>query len=1048
LRRRRPSYFSDTPADSKPRLDRAILEYHLASLTSRSEELAFEKFGRQLCEREICPNLLPHTGPSGGGDSRVDSETYPVSPELALSWYVGEPERAASERWGFAFSAKAKWRPKLASDIAKIAATGRAYAKAFFVSSQFIADRERADAEDKLREKYGFDVRIFDRSWILDRVFEGRHEALAVEALGLEIELTEAPQPGPLDAARQHRMRELEERIRAAVQRGEVGPAAVEDALESAVLARELEEPRGEVDGRFDRAARLAARFGLRLQEAIVAYERAWTAYWWFEDGPTFATHVEEFESRVVGTAGIPALRRLVTLYFCADAGIGDSWTPEESWLAVRRGHVDDELNRVAAMDTAPSAALTAQMLSLILAGLHDREGSEKAFTEMVDVVERAAGLLGFPFDEFAEELSELGSLIEPSDAFERLHTVIVAEVQRRAGEVAAGELHTDRAVQLYRTERYAEAIVSAGKALPLLFAHEARSSLIRALDLIADSYVQMGLPWAARGSWLHAAAIAGADVEATGAGLPRLVSVLDRLRGVELFLGRFPQSLSVHRVYKVAESALLVDRVELREAFEHADIAYDAVLGQSLLRVTADTLRLLSRAPDLLERLGLPIAEGALLFALGYSEELTDLGETNEVIAKIDELRRAGSGASISRENLAPGGSVVLESRVLGIRLVADHERGAPATEIAESTLAATEGLMATAAGLGVVGVVPEYRITVRRGHFSPWPFRVTQAPVAEPPAVEIAYALFDPAALSGEQQAEIRLALREVVGRIMARAFYLGNLEKVLSQLFGDERGLDRSLNFTGSFVTAGDLMGKTGDGGIAALLDGTEHDHPIRGSGHEWPADIAPEVPPEPAAPRGPAELPPDLRRVRHDEMSVVSAIDVPLWDAAAWMGVGYVVVPGQPPLMALLFTNADAAQSIWHRWRDEIGPRDTANRLQMSIVTEVDPEAPFTYRVLVGPRLDVAGRRGRVVFSTIRRHEMNPASDTYLRAFVAAYAEHQEFDLGIGAIPAGTTDIRRANLFGQIRLTSIRIRRASEVSDSDYEQIALAPIGARR
>jgi len=107
-----------------------MLEYHLSTLTSRSQEVKFEHFARRLAELEICPNLLPQTGPTGGGDSKVDSETYPVADDLALGWYMGIGREAASERWAFAFSAKKKWRGKLRSDIAKIASTGRDYQKA------------------------------------------------------------------------------------------------------------------------------------------------------------------------------------------------------------------------------------------------------------------------------------------------------------------------------------------------------------------------------------------------------------------------------------------------------------------------------------------------------------------------------------------------------------------------------------------------------------------------------------------------------------------------------------------------------------------------------------------------------------------------------------------------------------------------------------------------------------------------------------------------------------------------------------------------------
>ncbi len=70
-------------------MDKTLLEYKLETLTSRSEEKQFEHFARKLAERLICPNLIPQTGPTGGGDSKVDTETYPVDEAISERWYEG-----------------------------------------------------------------------------------------------------------------------------------------------------------------------------------------------------------------------------------------------------------------------------------------------------------------------------------------------------------------------------------------------------------------------------------------------------------------------------------------------------------------------------------------------------------------------------------------------------------------------------------------------------------------------------------------------------------------------------------------------------------------------------------------------------------------------------------------------------------------------------------------------------------------------------------------------------------------------------------------------
>lgn len=131
LKARRPDEFSDSTIKKKGKLSREFLEYYLNSLTSRSQEKEFEIFCRRLAEKEICPNLLPQTGPTGGGDSKVDSETYPVSETITLSWYSGIGKAAANERWAFAISAKKDWKQKCISDIDKIIATGRDYKEIF-----------------------------------------------------------------------------------------------------------------------------------------------------------------------------------------------------------------------------------------------------------------------------------------------------------------------------------------------------------------------------------------------------------------------------------------------------------------------------------------------------------------------------------------------------------------------------------------------------------------------------------------------------------------------------------------------------------------------------------------------------------------------------------------------------------------------------------------------------------------------------------------------------------------------------------------------------
>jgi len=56
----------------------------------------------------------------GGGDGKVDADTYTVADGLSLYWTASDEALAgAKERWAIAVSAKMDWKSKLRADIKK-----------------------------------------------------------------------------------------------------------------------------------------------------------------------------------------------------------------------------------------------------------------------------------------------------------------------------------------------------------------------------------------------------------------------------------------------------------------------------------------------------------------------------------------------------------------------------------------------------------------------------------------------------------------------------------------------------------------------------------------------------------------------------------------------------------------------------------------------------------------------------------------------------------------------------------------------------------------
>lgn len=170
MRQLRPELYSDSVPKTEHHLKAEILSHHLDTITERNQTHDFEIFCRKLCERTICPNLRPATGPEGGGDSKADTETISVADEVGKLQIVVGQANGGRERWAFAFSAMRRWADKVRSDVGGIVGTGRGYQTIFFVTSRAARAKDRARVEDELSREHGVPVTILDRAWIIDEV--------------------------------------------------------------------------------------------------------------------------------------------------------------------------------------------------------------------------------------------------------------------------------------------------------------------------------------------------------------------------------------------------------------------------------------------------------------------------------------------------------------------------------------------------------------------------------------------------------------------------------------------------------------------------------------------------------------------------------------------------------------------------------------------------------------------------------------------------------------------------------------------------------------
>lgn len=1000
MRARRPHLFSDTLYVEVSEMDRRQFEFHLHSLTSRKEETAFENFARALAQKELCPNLIPQTGPTGGGDSKVDTETYPVAPELATLWYEGEPA-AASERWAFAVSAKADWKPKLKSDVAKIVATGRPYKRIYFVSNQAIKDKERAELEDALTKQHGVPVHILDRSWIVAKVIENRRWDLVAETLQFELSKKLVARPGPIDTGRQLELEALDKRIDE-VAATRVTLEVIEEALQSALLARGLERPRVEVAGRFDRAERLARNIGSTRQLTRIWYQRAWTALFWFNDLDEGSRLYDLLAGEVLDSDWVWDVEDVVNLWLALQTGRPPDDARTSALRAALQRH---DANK--GKETSSLWARTQLLLMDLVAGMRARSPLEPTFKALRQAIADVRRQVEFPLEPLVRIFRELGDVLGDEAGFDELLDDIVVIERERSGDRAAGELQLERGLQKLERGKTYDGIDALAKAQVLLAQDERRHQFITALCGAGLAYEAAGLLYAARANLVGAldrclyAWFKEKSVD------PRALPLLKKLVWLEIQLGRVPYALGWVKWLGYMRAALSLDDQASRELEEEV-LAMDRVLGILILRTKHEDWRSLTRLPDLLESLGLVMSRAAALFMLGHEQTVR-----TEYEAAADDLDDFASqwlatpaALDLPREASWHIGSTTMTTALLGCRVEIVVRGGVTSALLGEAILAFLEAFYSTAIRSRRFYSPREHLlIEVRQSDKAKGPFtlRVSEDDCGETKMV-VTHPVASAAELMGPSSERAFIELFARVTAEMQLRVEGADFEK----LFSEYRAQDRAYNAARSIVAVTNILGEQPPGRAEDWVSDEHLTAYEQRRQAAWAPKIIESVPKATAdatEAQGPSGFsleppPPELSgadAVLHRDLSVASPINIPLWDRAKWKATGVALPAAEgdvpPPLMALVFQNIDAARKIFRGWRKKVGPVDREGWIQVTVITGINRERPFDYRVAIGVserhwRKSGSGHR---VFAMVNRmHDMNPSSDRNLQVLRQHFA----------------------------------------------------------
>lgn len=1048
MRQLRPELYSDTSGRTAYLLDTATLEYCLETITARNQTHDFEIFCRKLCERTICPNLKPATGPEGGGDSKADTETIPVADEIANLTYVGKAN-AGQERWAFAFSAKKKWAEKARNDVAGIVATQRDYQKIYCVTAQFARAKDRARVEDDLTKQYGVTVTILDRSWIVDQIVGGDRRDLAFNYLGVGQEIADTRRLGPSDYSRSQQLEDIEKALGNPEAFSGMEMQRVTEALVAAKLSRNLERPRTETDGRFARAVRLAEQDGTYRQKLESHYEWIWTAFWWFDDIAHLNSSYDAFEKLVIDTdhaKNIEFLCNLVQLLF--NSVVHQHLTAEAAKLEERTARLSDRLKSMAADADRPNNALEARTSLLVIevnqaALKKDSHGLISLWPQFSEVIKQAKGLGEFSADRLTRLIEVFGNIAGNDPGYAQLVDDVAAFVSDRTGEAQGALVLLKRAQQLDFEENF-EMIRLLGKAARQLTKKEYADSLIEALQLLTLAYRSAGLLWAARASCIFAMASIFIEAEEDSDLPASIVPTIMMLAWIAVELRHLPDALEAIQLVRGCAMGLPLDDASKERVVKRL-AEFDLILASQILNFNAEELQQVARLPDVLGGLGLQRSRSSLLYALGHEAVLREEGsipqeETPESVAELFTLLASQPVSS------NPHGPVIfnetdsqcLVSRVQGVRVAVHHPSSDVSVIAAEAVIGSIEALFATAIELGAAAHTENFTVTLQESSEADKPdFTID--------AEEMVATIRWPAGLipaTYDRQDDVQKMLIGLAAAIFVATCHVEDLQKTVEHLFENEAVLDR----IGMVVVVGNSRQRIFKRGLSRLSDWTQ----LATSGFT----LEPSRPVitrrklksledgEVRSEAGGRSAP--FPTNNHRDLGVRSVIDVHLWNRAGWTGTAFADWgPSYPPAIALMFTNEDAARKIFARWRERLGEADREGEIYIAIVRGISIDHPAHYRVLItsGVPSDDEKTAGKTFMMTSRMQTMHAESDVNLSRFLDIYSRSRAYLL----LPAILKEGAEPQLIPELGILKreLSVRDAAELSEHDVEAMALGP-----
>jgi len=965
-----PEQFSDSYTQKVNTLTREAFSFYLDKITTNGKEKDFERFCEALIKVSICPNLLPQTGPTGGGDSKVDSETIPVAEELAENWLYGYADNAHSERWAFAFSAKKAWKQKYISDIKKIIETNtehkRGYKKIFFVTNQMIPDKKRAEAEYQLRKEYpDTDIRILDGNWILNTTFIDNNVNIAVDCFNMSDSYRVETQMGHMDKQRSERLAFIEQELK----KGE----ELKDTLrilylkETVELSREQEVDYPTIIGILDRNVLQNKTYGSTESLAVAYYDYCWTVYWWYNQYEKFYEFYQKLEQLFLENPDrYSILKNLSTLWMNLNTSTIRGNIKVENFDK-QKALIHDSFNRFINDDNNPKRSLLARQdyQQIRMSEWQDREAILREYEFVLDNMEMNN-------DIDLDNIKQLFKLpfLKDCSIYEEVFEKLIDRMGEREKHISSAELLLNRGDDHIENDPY-RAIKYYSRAISQLYYDPTKAILIQTYLRFGAVFQSVGLYWASRTYLIRALMESFHSFFDDGFPSPGLFLAAKSLKYNEICLGRLEYSLNFNEFELFGRNIYPYDAtISEVEGFK-----YDLLLSMVFLKEDFFSLEKYIKLPNYLKKVGLEWASSILKYKLGYPDEefISAVGGEKEFEDIIQDIIQREDFDSVPSLNLVKKSQVEISTTVLGCRISVSVPAQSVLMEFASTLLSMVENIFATSISDGIYSFESSFSITIQECDEAEENIQIQY----EDKKIIISISHIDSTFSFSERQSTAD-KLFEISTYISVRM--LNNTDSIdrLKKSIEEENTMFRTIGISStldSFLSSDDSFLQLPDGVINedpyVIKRTTEIYFPLKNEKEK----------PQMRVQFDPEQKHIKMADIKHSDIVISDLIDVRLWDAAGWKGLISIMDPTHKiePIIAFIYEDSKGYLVF-----EDLIKRQQAKKICLGIIKGISKENPLWYRAVVGEdqSTDIHSSTGKIILSANRSLTINAETSTGL------------------------------------------------------------------